>query len=155
MFRIKSLSLLFTIIFLVCVFCTIVSAEKGNLISGTYWMQVEPTGFDSIPGMLTLNADGVVLAAQYLSPFTNNGRGNWEKVGSRGAKGRFLSFGYNPDGTPSLIIEIAFEGTFDQSCESGEMDFVINWYAPGDNPLEDVPLFGNTGYFYLERIPTD
>ena len=132
------------------------SAERGSLIGGTYWMEVAPQGFPSLPGMLTLNADGVCLASQYLSPFTNNGRGNWQKLGSRGAKGRFLGFNYAPDGTPTTIVEVTFEGEFDQSCENGEMRFVISWYAADQNPLDEEPMYGqNSGFFYLRRIPAD
>lgn len=132
------------------------SADHANCIAGTYWMEVAPEGLPSLPGLLTLNADGVVLASQYLSPFTNNGRGSWEKHKRRGAKGRFLAFNYAPDGTPTTIVEVTFEGEFDRSCEEGEMTFVIAWYSADQNPLDEEPMFGqNTGFFFLRRIPAD
>jgi hypothetical protein len=36
------------------------------------------------------------------------------------------------------------------------MAFVISWYSPEQNPLDEEPAYGqNTGFFYLRRIPTD
>ncbi len=155
MLRCKSFLISLLATFLIFGLSPTALAEPGSQIAGTYWMEVAPDGFPSLPGMLSLSDDGLVFAAQYMTPFTNNGRGNWEKVASRGVKGRFLEFGYFPDGSPGHILEVTFEGELDQAFATGELSFVINVYTADQNPLEEDPFFQNTGFMYLTRVPAD
>ena len=100
-----------------------VSAQtQGQKIAGTYWVEIFRDGFGfAPPALMTMTADGRIMGDQQTGPFQSSVFGNWEKVGDRGARGKFLGFLYEPSGDPNSIIEVSFAGEFDQSGDNGEL----------------------------------
>jgi hypothetical protein len=133
------------------------SAEtQSQKIAGTYWIDILPDGaVEPIPGLLVLTADGRIMAVEQL-PFEAGGYGNWQKVGDRGAKGRFLGFTFDSSGAATGVLEVVFDGEFDQSSDYGELPFEISFYDADQNPLDEDPVFGPfPGVMFLRRIPAD
>ena len=130
--------------------------DDGSGLPGTYWLTIQGD-FPSLPGLLTLTADGRVVAVEAQGPETP-ALGSWEARGKRKVAGTFIWFlALGPvqgvdGGRYTLIGKVDFQGEFDQSGRNATLPFTLGIFSSEQNPLVDIAFFSTRGVMTATRL---
>ncbi len=114
----------------------------GERIAGTYFLEVQHTGFPLAHGLVTLTRDGGFLSND-TSDHGANGlvtrdgpvHGTWKQVGPRQVRARTLYFAYDPKGIPKWIARTTGEFDFDRGFDSGTGTLRVERFRMDQDPL--------------------